>query len=288
MKFGVVYCQSGIGYKYDRAAIHDFIQAVEELGYDYLLTYDLVTKTAEPSPPVNDSEPFALLSYAAALTTKLELTTGILVLPSRQTLLVAKQAAELDLLSGGRLRLGVSVGWNESEYQAMGVDFKSRGERIEEQVTLLQELWTNSKVTFRGKHHHLEGVGIYPLPVQQSIPIWFGGYTNATLRRVAQIGDGWLAYNTQLERAKTKIALLHNYLKEVGRKPEDIGIGFCLVEPDADKDFDTDEYVKYVQNWKNAGATHCDVEFFINAEKPINVHIKALQRFKDEVIPEIQ
>jgi len=128
MKFGAVYCQSGIGYKYDRAAIHDFIQAVEELGYDYLLTYDLLTKTADPSPPVNDSEPFALLSYAAALTTKLELATGILVLPSRQTLLVAKQAAELDLLSGGRVRLGVSVGWNEAEYKAMGADFNSRGE----------------------------------------------------------------------------------------------------------------------------------------------------------------
>lgn len=103
MKFGVVYVQSGIGYKYDRATIHDFIQAVEELGYDYLLTYDLVTKTAKLFPPVNDSEPFTLLSYAAALTTKLELATGILVLPSRQTMLVAKQAAELDLLSGRRV-----------------------------------------------------------------------------------------------------------------------------------------------------------------------------------------
>lgn len=287
MKFGAVYCQSGIGYKYDRAAIRDFIQSVEGLGYDYLLTYDLLTKTADSSPPVNDSEPFALLSYAAALTTKLELATGILVLPSRQTLLVAKQAAELDLLSGGRVRLGVSVGWNEPEYQAMGVDFNSRGERIEEQVTVLRELWTKPEVTFKGKYHHLEKIGIHPLPVQQPIPIWFGGYANATFRRIAQMGDGWLAYNTPSKTAKTKVALLHDYLKKAGRKPEDVGIGICIEVPDADKYFDTTGYIKHIQDWRKLGATHCDIEIFLNAEKPIQAHIKALKRFKDEVMTAI-
>jgi len=287
MKFGAVYCQSGIGYNYDRDAIRDFIQAVEDLGYDYLLTYDLLTKTANPSPPVNDSEPFALLSYAAALTIKLQLTTGVLVLPSRQTLLVAKQAAELDLLSGGRTRLGVSVGWNETEYKAMGVDFNSRGERLEEQVTVLRELWTKPEVTFKGKYHDFEKIGIHPLPVQRPIPIWFGGYANATFRRIAQMGDGWLAYNTSLETAKPKVALLHDYLKKAGRKPEDVGIGMCIVEPDADKNFDATGYINHIQNWCQLGATHCDVEFFLNAKKPIHAHIKALQRFRDEVITAI-
>jgi len=284
MKFGAVYCQSGIGYKYDRSAIHDFIQAVEDLGYDYLLTYDLLTKTDSSSPPVNDSEPFALLSYAAALTTKLELATGVLVLPSRQTLLVAKQAAELDLLSGGRLRLGVSVGWNEPEYTALGADFNSRGERIGEQVTVLRELWTKPEVTFNGKYHRLEKIGIHPLPVQRPIPIWFGGYTTATFRRVAQMGDGWLAYNMSPEIGRTKVALLHDHLKKAGRKPEDVGIGICIQAEEADQNFDTAGYKQHIQAWRQLGATHCDLELFLSSEKPVQTHIEALQRFKEEVI----
>ena len=139
-------------------------------------------------------------------------------------------------------------------------------------------------MTFKGKYHHLENVGIHHLPVQQPIPIWFGGFANATLRCVAQIGDGWLAYNVSLETAKTKISLLHDYLKEVRRTPEDISIGCCLVEPRADKDFVVDKYVKYVQDWRDAGATHCDIEFFSGIEKPIQAHLEALKRFKEEVI----
>lgn len=283
MKFGAVYCQTGIGYAYDRTAIHDFIQAVEDLGFDYLLIYDLLTNIDDTSPP-SVSEPFVLLSYAAALTTKLELVTGIVVLPSRQTILVAKQASELDLLSGGRLRLGVSVGWNEGEYGAMGVDFISRGDRFEEQVRVLRELWTKPEVTFKGKYHHLEGIGIHPLPVQRPIPIWFGGHVNATLRRVAHMGDGWLAYDTSVQEAPSMVSLLHKHLEEAGRKPEDVGIGICVIASEADKTFDVDSYHQYIQTWRQLGATHCDIELFRQIEKPVQTHIKALQRFKEEVI----
>ena len=160
MKIGVVFPQGEISD--DPVAVRDFAQAVEALGYDYLLLYELLIDTKSDKPPASFLEPFALLGYLVGCTQKIELATGVMILPSRQTVLVAKQAAAVDVLSGGRLRLGVSVGWNQVEYQAMGTDFQQRGKQLDEQLTVLRELWTKPFVTFKGEYHNLENVGIYP------------------------------------------------------------------------------------------------------------------------------
>src|SRR5207302_7513194 len=138
-------------------------------------------------------EPMVLFGFLAAVTKKLQLTTGILILPQRQTVLVAKQAAEVDVLSGGRLRLGVGLGWNYVEYQALGEDFKTRGRRVEEQVEVLRKLWTQPLVTHRSARFVIDNAGLNPMPVQRPIPIWFGGRTDPALKRAARLGDGWLA-----------------------------------------------------------------------------------------------
>ena len=272
MKLGVVLRLVNIGY--DPVVIKDFVQVIEDLGYDYLLAYDIVTKIENSPPPT--SEPFVLLSYLAGLTKKLEFATGVVILSSRQTVLVAKQAAEVDLLTGGRLRLGVAVGWNEKEYQAMGSDFHNRGKRIEEQITVMRELWTKPLVTFKGEYHALEDIGIDPLPVQRPIPIWLGGYADTVLRRVAHIGDGWLAHITPPETAKPMIEKLHGYLEEAGRKPKDVGIGVCL-----DMYF-SHNWGKYMQGWRELGATHFDIDTTRVGLKTPQEHIDVIRHFKEE------
>ncbi len=199
MQFGVVYPQTE--FPPDPAAIKDFAQAAEALGLSHVVAYDHVVG-ANPNRPggwkgpyTHESaflEPFSLYSYMAAHTTRLGFLTGILILPQRQTTLVAKQAATLDVLSGGRLRLGIGLGWNEVEYVALGQDFHNRGRRMEEQVDVLRRLWTEPLVTYRGRWHRIEDAGLNPLPVQRPIPIWFGGTDDRALRRGARLGDGWL------------------------------------------------------------------------------------------------
>ena len=274
MKFGVVFPHLEIGK--DRAAVKDFVQTVEGAGYDYLLTYEEIAET-KPNKRTRWREPLTLLSFMAGVTTTLELTTGIIVLPSRQTLLVAKQAAELDLLSGGRLRLGVSVGWNQKEYQAMGVDIAKRGKRIEEQVAVLRELWTKDRVTFKGDYHTLDGVGIDPLPVQRPIPLWFGGQSDATLRRVARIGDGWMTnpFHISLDNAKDAVDKLHRYVREAGRKPDEIGLNVVGVTVKEVQDQD-----RFVERWRELGATHMDVITMEAGLTTMQDHIKAIRQFK--------
>jgi probable F420-dependent oxidoreductase len=274
MKFGVVFPHLEIGQ--DPAKVKDFVQAVEGLGYDYLLTYEEIVET-NPDKRTRWREPLTLLSFIAGVTTTLELTTGIIVLPSRQTLLVAKQAAELDLLSGGRLRLGFSVGWNQKEYQAMGVDIAKRGKRIEEQVAVLRELWTKDRVTFKGNFHTLDGVAIDPLPIQQPIPIWFGGQSDVTLRRVARIGDGWMTnpFHVSLENAKEEVDKLHRYAREAGRKPDEIGLNVIGVTVK-----EVQEQDRFVERWRDLGATHMDVITMERGLATIQDHIEAIRQFK--------
>ena len=201
MKLGVVFPASFGG---DPILIRDFVQTVEGLAYDYILIYEQIIESPSETS-LAWPESLMVLSYIASLTHKLELATGIVVLPSRQTVLVAKQVAQLDRLVGGRLRFGVSAGWNAVEYQAMGVPYAQRGRRLDEQVSLLKQLWSQSSVTFQGEFHHLEDISIFPQPVRKSIPIWFGGHTDRILERIARLGDGWMAvateYVTQIGRA---------------------------------------------------------------------------------------
>src|SRR5579862_9048183 len=197
MHIGVIFPQNEIGT--DPDVVRDYARTAEDQGYKHLLAYDHVLGADPRNRPgwtryTHASlfhEVFVLFGYLAAITTKLELVTGVLILPQRQTALVAKQAAEIDILSRGRLRLGVGVGWNSVEYEALGQNFRDRGKRIEEQVDVLRALWTQDVITIDARWHHIVEAGINPLPVQRPIPIWMGGDAEEVLRRIARIADGW-------------------------------------------------------------------------------------------------
>ncbi|MBC8076133.1 MAG: LLM class F420-dependent oxidoreductase [Chloroflexales bacterium] len=286
MRIGAVFPQTEFGD--DPAAMRDYAQAIEALGYTHILLYDHVlgastaTRPNWSGPYTSDTpfhEVFVLLAYLAGLTRTLELVTGVLVLPQRQTSLVAKQAAELDLLSGGRLRLGVGVGWNEVEYEALGENFRNRGARSEEQIALLRELWTKPVVTFAGRYHQIDNAGIKPLPVQRPIPVWIGGYAEQTLRRVATIGDGWFPWFAPDERARVQLEQLHRMAHEAGRAPESIGIEPQLNlsrVPEA-------EWARYAAEWRNLGATHLCVGTMGKGFTSPDQHISALQRVASEL-----
>src|SRR5467141_3322762 len=203
MRLGVVFPQTEIGS--DPAVIRDYAQAAESAGYDHLLVFDHVLggklerfDKLGRRPPYTDESPFhevfVLFGYLAAASQRLELVTGIIILPQRQTALVAKQAAAVDVLSGGRLRLGVGVGWNPVEFEALGEDFHTRGRRVEEQVEVMRALWTKELITVGGQHHRITDAGLNPLPVQRPIPVWMGGESEVVQRRMARVADGWMPH----------------------------------------------------------------------------------------------
>lgn len=228
MKYGVLFPQHDIGN--DPSAIKGFAQVVEQLGFDHLMTYEHVLGADPDRPGWTDRwrpydyqsafhEPFVLFGYLAAVTARLRLATGILVLPQRQTPLVAKQAAEVDLLSGGRLCLGVGIGWNEYEYAGMGVDFATRARRIEEQIHLLRRLWREPLVTYEGRFDRLDRLGINPLPARQ-IPIWMGGSADPVLRRMARLAQGWFMHDGPPDALRAQIETLFGYLQQEGKDPK--------------------------------------------------------------------
>lgn len=286
MRIGVVFPQTEIGS--DPVAIRDYAQAAEQLGYHHLLVYDHVLG-AHPDrlqslgfrPPYTHQtpfhEPFVLFGYLAALTTTLELVTGILVLPQRQTALVAKQAAEVDVLSKGRLRLGVGVGWNPAEFEALGEEFGNRGRRIEEQVSLLRRLWTDELVDFEGRYHRVRQAGINPLPVQRPIPVWMGGMTEPVLQRAARIADGWFPQFRPGPKSAETIERLRGYVRDARRKVEDVGIEGRINlynTPEA-------EWGPTLEAWRDLGASHvCFNTMGVSLPSPQG-HIDAIRRFKD-------
>src|SRR5438105_15587658 len=180
----------------DPAKIRDWAQAAEDLGYDHIEVPDHVfgaTARGDWQPIYTEKDPFhetfTTLAFLAAVTRKAKLASGVLILPQRQTGVVAKQAAEVDILSGGRLRLGIGVGWNHVEYEALGMEWKTRGARQAEQIEVMRRLWTEDLVSFTGRFHKLVDVNLLPVPVQRPIPISFGGSSDAVVRRAARIGD---------------------------------------------------------------------------------------------------
>ncbi len=229
--------------------IRDYVQAIEGLGYEYLFA-DEVLLNNNPQEVFHES--LTLFAHLSAVTNKLKFVTGVMILPKRSTILVARQAAEVDLLSNGRLRLGVGVGWNEQEFQTFGIDFKSRGKRIEEQIKLLRELWTIPKVTFEGEYHHIKNMGINLLPVQRPIPIWIGGSADIVLRRAARIGDGWLATITSFDKFKINVTKLRGYLDEFGRKKQD----FRIVNYLPLGKIPQEEWGELLSKWRNLGISH--------------------------------
>jgi len=257
VKIGAVFPQLEIGA--DPATVRDWTTTVEAAGYNHVLAYDHVLGADPANRPgwtgYTDKslfhEVFVLFGYMAAITTSLELVTGVLVLPQRQTALVAKQAAEVDVLSGGRLRLGVGIGWNQVEYQALGVPFKQRGALLEEQVDVLRKLWADPVVSYDGKYHEIVEAGLNPLPGRQ-IPIWFGGGADAVLRRTGRIGDGWMPQSAPDEQAREQIAIIRRAAEDAGRDPQSIGIEARLTlgaVPERD-------WRAYADGWRELGATH--------------------------------
>src|SRR5262252_5481441 len=221
-------------------------------------------------------EPFVALGYMAALTQRLELGTAVLVLGQRQTALVAKQAAEVDVLSGGRLRLGIGLGWNHVEYEALGAEWKTRGARQAEQVRVLRRVWTESVVSFKGRFHNLNEVSIVPPPVQRPIPIWFGGSSDAALTRAAQLGDGWMPIMAADAQAEQKLAALREQLKSFGRDPAKFGIEGWLRMHSADPQ----GWAAAADGWRRLGA---DMVMLYPMYRVSNFddHIETLRRFKE-------
>ncbi len=218
-----------------------------------------------------------LFGFLAAVTSRVELVTGILILPQRQTALVAKQAAAVDVLTGGRLRLGVGIGWNLVEYEALGENFKNRGRRVEEQIALLRELWTKELVDFDGKYHHVQQAGINPLPLQRPIPVWLGGMAEPVLQRVARIGDGWFPQFRPGPQSTETVERLRGYIRDAGRKIDDVGIeGRISV-------FNTpeDEWDAALAGWRQLGATHVTFNTMNIGLASPQAHIDAIRRFSE-------
>ena len=286
MKIGVTFPQTEFGS--DPVAVRDYAQTAEALGFTHILAYDHVLG-ANPDRPGGWSgtytyksaflEPFVLFSYMAAATQKIGFITGILILPQRQTALVAKQAATLDVLSGGRFRLGVGLGWNTVEYAALNEDFHTRGRRIEEQIHLLRLLWTQPLVDFKGRWHAIPDAGINPLPVQRPIPIWFGGHADAVLRRLARMGDGWLPLLRTPAEARPALERLDRYLAEAGRSRADIGIEPRLQYGAGDPE----AWQALVQGWQDAGATHLSLNTMGSGFTTPAAHLAALRAFAEAI-----
>ncbi len=283
MRYGVVFPQTEIGK--DPSAIRDFAQAAEELGYHHLLAYDHVVGANPASRPgwrppytYKDTfhEPFVLFGYLAGLTKRIELVTGVIILPQRQTVLVAKQAAALDVLSGGRLRLGIGIGWNPVEYEALGENFKNRGRRSEEQVEVMRKLWTQELVTFEGEWHKITDAGLNPLPIQRPIPIWFGGGHDQTLRRVARLGDGWFPLLGPDDKCRAMIEKIRAYTREAGRDPRSIGIEDRIMIGQGSPE----QWTKEIQAWKELGATHVTANTMKAGFSSPSGHVEAIRRFR--------
>jgi len=286
VKLGVIFPQVEIGN--DPATIRDYAQAVEQLGYDHLLVYEHVlgasrerVESLRLRPPYTHKlsfhEPFVLFGFLASLTTKLELVTGILVLPQRQTALVAKQAAEVDVLTKGRLRLGVGIGWNPVEFEALGEDFHNRAQRCEEQVTVLRQLWTKELVDFDGEYHTVHSAGINPLPVQRPIPIWMGAMAEPAIRRAARIADGWFPQFPPGPDGAATIERLRGYLRNAGRNPTDFGIEGRIRLAGTDED----QRGAMLEGWNELGATHISFDTMGARLATPQDHIDAIRRFRD-------
>ncbi len=278
MQTGVVFPQTEIGS--DPGAVRTYAQRVQELGFAHVLAYDHVVG-ADPAVHrgwngpydvhTTFHEPLVLFGYLAGLTS-LELVTGIVILPQRQTALVAKQAAEVDLLTGGKFRLGVGLGWNAVEYEALGKEFSNRGARLTEQVSLLRALWTEQTVTFDGTYERVTGAGLAPMPVQRPIPVWFGGQSPRAYLRIGQLADGWFPQvppGPELDEARL---IIEGAAADAGRDPAQIGMeGRVSWGPGG-----ADQLAADAGRWRDAGASHLSVNTMRAGLGSVDGHLAAL------------
>ena len=288
MKVGAVFPQTEIGP--DPEGVARYARELEAMGFDHMVIYDHVIG-AHPDRPGGWSGPythmslfhevFVVLAYIAAITSKLELAISVLVLPQRQTGLAAKQAAEVDVLSHGRLRLGVGIGWNTVEFEALGADFHTRGRRVEEQIRLMRALWCDPVVDFKGKWHRVDRAGLHPLPVQRPIPLWMGGGYNRSkklvnepaLRRIAKLADGWL---THVQRPDAgAIARFRELVKAAGRDPAKVGLEGRINAATVARE----DWPREIEWWRGVGATHVELNTMDAKYRSIDEHLEALARF---------
>ena len=284
MKLGVVFPQTEIGS--DPGAVREYAQAAEGMGYNHILAFDHVLgANAESRPGWSGAyrhtdafhEPFVLFGYLAAVTNSVELVTGVIILPQRQTALVAKQTAAVDVLSQGRLRLGIGIGWNAVEYEALSENCHDRGRRSEEQIDPLRKLWTNDLITYEGRWHKITDAGLNPLPVQQPIPVWFGGAAPQTIRRVATMGDGWFPLFRPDDHGRELIESMREQAAEAGRGPNDIGVESWV----SIRDSSEDDWKRTAEAWRELGATHLSVNTMNAGLESPQAHIEAIERFKE-------
>ncbi len=287
VRIGVVFPQTELGG--DVGAVRAYGEGVEALGFTHVLAYDHVIGA---DPEVHRGwagpydvrttfhEPFVLFGYLAAVTS-VELVTGIIILPQRQTVLAAKQAAEVDLLTGGRFRLGVGLGWNPVEYEALGKDFSNRGERLDEQVMLMRRLWTEPSATHRGAHETVTGAGLAPLPVQRPIPVWFGAVAERALQRVGRLGDGWFPQVPPGEWLDEARAIVRLAAVEAGRDPDALGMEGRISWETGD----VDRLVRQAGKWRDAGASHIGVNTMGAGLGSVDDHLAALTKAADALAP---
>jgi len=292
MQIGAVFPQTEIGA--DVGAVRAYAVRVEELGFAHILAYDHVVG-ADPavhSPwrgpydiTTTFHEPLVLFGYLAAVTS-LEMVTGVIILPQRQTALVAKQAAEVDLLTGGKFRFGIGVGWNAVEFEALNETFENRGRRSAEQIEVLRALWTQQVVDFRGKFHRISHAGLNPMPIQRPIPIWFGVGSRdhqvppeAALRRIARLADGWSPNLTPDAQGQAIVARVHGYAREAGRDPAKLPLeGRIRLAGQG-----PDGWEKQVNAWKALGATSVIAEPRGGGLSFPDGHLDVLRRFNETV-----
>lgn len=297
MKLGVVFPTNEIGN--DPTVIAGFAQKLEAIGYNDLIAYDHVlgvdpaTRPGEMTPYTHKHpfhEPMVLFGFLAGCTKSITLATGILILPQRQTVLVAKQAAEVDVLSRGRLRLGVGLGWLEAEYTALGADWHTRGKRVEEQVEVLRALWADDLVTYKGEFHDIPESGINPLPVQQRVPIWFGAVVDAAVERAARIGDGWYPA-LEAQNSAAQVALFRETAEAAGRDPAALGIQPTLrvqgLLPDAPRK-DLDQLIEDLHAWTELGATHATLNTMNAGLANAEEHLALAAEFRDRAAKVIE
>jgi probable F420-dependent oxidoreductase len=279
MQIGAVLPQTEIGT--DMVSVRDYAQAMQDLGYQHLVTSDHVlganpdghpgwTRPQRHTTVVH--EPFVLFGFVAGVAPKLGLLSNVVIMPQRQTVLVAKQAAQVDLLCGGNLRLGVGIGWNAVEYEALGKDFGDRGRRSEEQVALLRRLWTEPSVTFEGEHERITGAGLAPLPVQRPIPLWFGVASPPALRRAGRLGDGWFPMVPPGRHLDEARGIVERAAVEAGRDPAAIGMeGRVSFGPGG-----VEVVADHAGRWRAAGATHLGVNTMGAGLGGVDGHLEAL------------
>lgn len=285
MRIGVVFPQTELGG--DPGAVRAYGERIEELGYTHVLAYDHVVG-ADPKVHTGWAgpydvhttfhEPLVMFGFLAAVTHAVELVTGVLILPQRQTTLVAKQAAEVDLLSGGRMRLGVGIGWNAVEYEALGEDFGNRGKRSAEQIEVLRRLWTEPSVTFEGAFHRLTGAGLAPLPVQRPLPVWIGAASDPGYRRAGRLADGWfpmMGPGPELDKAR---AVVEDAAVQAGRDPATIGM-----EGRVTYRGDGDAIDKEIAAWEATGASHLSISTMGAGLADVDAHLAVLTDVADRL-----